>query len=118
MIVDIKFSVTTSAGGAVTATSTQLAIGKLINIDYDFSDLDATADITLSYTGGAGVSRNLIVFTNSQANASSSVLTDGLDAAASASGTDFEAFVGGRLKLVVAQGGNVKTATFVAYIEV
>jgi len=118
MIVNLKFNIVTDSSGDYTATAERSVLGKLVAIDYALNGLDATADTTLSYTGGANVSRNLIVFTNSQATAASRVVTDALDVAGAASGTDLSPFVDGKLVLTVAQGGNVKTGTFVAYVEV
>lgn len=117
MIVDVKFSITTDSSGDYTATSTEAHFGKLVALDYNLSGLDAGADTTLSFTGGAGVSRSILVLTNSQGNATSALVTDGLTAAGAASGTDLEVYILGPLVLTVAQGGNVTTGTFVAYIE-
>ena len=118
MIVNHKFNIVTDASGDFTATSERSFLGRLISVDYAFNGLDATADTTLSYTGGAGVSRNLVVFTNSQATASSAVVADAIDVAGAASGQDVHPFVDGKLVLTVAQGGNATSGTFVAYVEV
>lgn len=116
---DIRFAITTTAGGAYTGTSTEQILGNVIAVDVNLSGLDATADTTLSVvspaSGGAG--RNLLVLTNSQANTVYDLRGLGTDAAGASSAEYVYPFVQGTLKLVVAQGGSTKTGTVVVFVE-
>lgn len=118
MISDVKFSLTTDASGDVTSTSTRSFIGRVVAVEYDFSALDATADITLSVASTpGGVGRNIAVFTNSQATGFKNVVDDAIDIAGAASGTDVAPVIAGFPKVVIAQGGNAASATVVFYID-
>lgn len=118
MIHDVKFALTTDASGDVTSTKDQSFVGRVVGIEYDFSGLAATADITVSVASTpGGVGRNLVVFTNSQATGFKNLVDDAIDAAGAASGTDLAPVIAGKPKVVIAQGGNAVSATVVLYID-
>lgn len=118
MIHDVKFSLTADESGDASETKDLPYVGRVVGIEYDFSGLAATADITVSVANTpGGVGRNLVVFTNSQATGFKNLVDDAIDVAGAASGTDVAPIIAGEPKVVIAQGGNATSATVVLYID-
>lgn len=108
--------VTTAADGSATGTSTNWVFGFLFRISYLPGTLDAGADLTITSEGP--ISQSLLV----KANAGTSnvplyprtVSNAGNDGAA---GTTYDTLplIDGKIKVVVAQGGDTKTGTLIFY---
>lgn len=110
-------AVTTDASGDATAYSTNCVTGKIVSIAYTKDDFANGVDFTIT-TEDTG--QNLWVDTN--INASETVAprqathaTDGSASLYAAAGEPVEDYiyaVNERIKIVVAQGGNVTSGTF------
>jgi hypothetical protein len=113
----LTVSVTTDASGDVTAYSDFIESGFLSQIRYVKTDFDNTADftITLEATGETLWAENNVAASATRAPRQATHGTDGtasLFAAAGSAVQDKIAIAGSKIKIVVAQGGNVKSGTF------
>lgn len=117
-IIDVRFNITTDASGDYTATSTQSVVGRLIAVEHSFSGLASTTDTVLSVTETTGgVDRTLLTLTNVNSNQFEDIMDVALTNAHGSSSQYGHPFVSGKLKVVVAQGGNAVSGVLVAYIE-
>ncbi len=115
---DIKFDVTTSAGGAFDETSGETVVGRLVAVEVVDTDLDATADITIKVTASpSGVDRNVFVLTDFTASVFRDVGGLRYDIAGASTSDFVHPLVIGKIQCVVAQGGNVKTGVVHCYVE-
>ena len=110
-------SVTTAADGSATAYTPTTVNGRILSIQYVKTDFDNGVDFTITTeTTGQGL------WTDTNVNASETVCPrqpthDAVGAASlyAAGGEPVEDFIyvaDERVKIVIAQGGNVKTGTF------
>ncbi len=112
----IVLKVTTAADGSATATSPNWAFGWLHRVSYIPGTLDTGADLTLTSEGPT--SQSLLVKSNAgTSNVSFYPRAVGNQNTDGAAGTTFDEFIliDGKLKLVVAQGGDTKTGTVIVY---
>jgi hypothetical protein len=115
----VELTGTTSAGGDLTVTSAEAHLGFLVKVVNDWVDLAATADLTL--TEEAEMSQTLLVKVNAaQADATwypRITASNPADGAVSGFTNQERAMITGKLKLVVAQGGNAATARVLVYLD-
>lgn len=116
-------AVTTDASGAATAFSSILT-GKLVSISYiadGTAPYDNTVDFTITVeSSGQGVwSQSNVAATTTVAPRQATHTTAGVAALYAAGGVavlDDIVVAGDRISIVLAQGGNVKTGTFVIVV--
>jgi len=112
----IRLDVTTNAGGAGTAVSTQRATGKAYAVQLVDGDFDNGVDVTLTVEQD-GVS--IPVLTKADFDTDQIVyprVLEALNTDGTALTTHTEPLAFGYPKAVVAQGGNAKTGAFLFYI--
>jgi len=120
MLRSVAIEITTAADGSATDYSASRKLtGKVVGIKYAFGDLAATVDFTI--TGETSTSPILTIADVAAANTfwiprvlphqhnDGSAFTD--------AATDAPRLFNERIKIVTAQGGNVKTGTLTFYIE-
>jgi len=104
MISEVTIAFTTDAGGAAdTNQASYVPPGRIVGLYADKGTLDATADVTL-FVAGPGQNWEQV-----------HAITD-LAASAMYYPT-VQSLFRGRLRVLVAQGGNVKSGTLTVYIE-
>jgi hypothetical protein len=133
----VTFHITTTSGGAydssTTANAGTISGGNsstggpylLYAVEWVDTDFDAGVDATLTVTSTpSGIDRTLLTLTDADAEATYYVRENahGNTGTAWAEGADKTAtrvkpIVDGKLKLVVAQGGNAKTGKMLVYLE-
>lgn len=112
----VHLKITTAADGSATVTSPNWVLGWLYRVVYKPGTLDTGADLTLTSEGP--MSQALLVKTNAgTSNVSYYPLTVSNQASDGAAGTSYDTYlmIDGKLKLVVAQGGNVTTGEMIVY---
>lgn len=107
-------ALTTDAAGNATAYTTGSVNGLLIAAYIDKGTLAATVDITITEEDTAAA---ILTLTNVSASARYMPRVPSHDAVGVATGALDAAPVTGRVKVVVAQGGNVATGTLYLYID-
>ncbi len=120
MLRSFEVEITTASGGTATDyTACRKVTGKVVGIKYAFGDLDAGADFTI--TGETSTSP---IFSITDAGAANNFWNPRLLPNQHNDGTTFTDAAGGaprvfneRIKIVTAQGGNVKTGTMTFYVE-
>lgn len=113
---------TTTAGGAVPATVVGVGFGRLVGVLYD-GGLDASATITIAdtKTGVAlvtyttGVEGTPVAFRPTQVIATDAGAA--VTAAATAVGVDRDIYVGGKVSVTVASGGNLETGRLALIVD-
>jgi hypothetical protein len=111
----VGITLTTAADGSCTAYSATAVAGLVIGYAYVRGDLDnATTDITVTEEDTAAA---LLTLTNVTASARYRPRVATHDVTGSATGALDAPAVVGRIKVVVAQGGNAKTGTLYVYID-
>lgn len=111
-VVKVKAVITCDASGDASATIVGVAFGKLVAVGYKPGTFDTGADITVTE---AESGKAILTITNAGTSARyfkpTQVITDNVGAAvtaaASAPNVNRMIFVGGKLKITVAQGGNL-----------
>ena len=111
-----------SSGGACTISGTEAIIGKLYAVEYQFGNMDATADLTLTCEGVAA--KPLLTLTD-QAAANAwlyprdlvHAVTNGAALTGTAGGDRCLPLLAGIPKLIVAQGGTSKIGRLILYYE-
>lgn len=118
----IAVSVTTIADGSATAYSSEVVTGKLSQIRYvktDFAD-GSTFTITSEATGETLWTETGVNASTTRAPRQATHGTDGVASLYAAAGTavqDKIALANDRIKIVIANGGNVTTGTFHFVLE-
>ncbi len=121
-LVRTDVSITTDASGVATATTVSVGFGRIVGCFYD-GGLDASAVITVS-DGKTGAT--LFAYTTGTEGTPTSfvptqVVTDNAGVAVTAADTapnvNRDIYVGGRLKLGVASGGNAETGIFSILVD-
>lgn len=118
----IAVSVTTIADGSATAYSSEVVTGKLSQIRYvktDFAD-GSTFTITSEATGETLWTETGVNASATRAPRQATHGTDGVASLYAAAGTavqDKIALANDRIKIVIANGGNVTTGTFHFVLE-
>lgn len=113
----------TSAGGVfTTATDVQTILGKLYAIEYRPGTLDTGADVTITCESDS--SKPLLTLTDAgTANLWKYPrdlvhgVADGVALTGTAGGDRCQPILNGRIKAVVAQGGNTLTGSMIVYYE-
>jgi len=126
MIRVVKLYGTTSSGGALTVTSTEIIRGHLEKVRWIDGDLADGVDATFSVDSADGVSPDETVLTLTDANADAvyyprTPAHDNVGAAVTFDGTNeiYTRFViDGQLKMVIASGGDTKSGGALVYVEV
>lgn len=121
-VVKQVISITCDASGDASATVTGVAFGALRAIGYKPGTLDTGADITIA-DGETGTT--LVTLTNAGTSARyfrpTRVITDNVGTAVAAALTavnvNRDIYVGGKLKVTVAQGGNLGAGTLYLVID-
>jgi hypothetical protein len=113
---------TTAADGSATVTSPEWMTGKLKAILYSPGSTDTGATVTATAEGpftkplltkaSAGTS-NVMFYPRDLVNA----VADGAALTGTAGGDRTEPLVDGKLKVVIASGGNAKAGSLIAYYE-
>jgi len=124
MLQEVRLAITTNGSGAATVNAVEASYGEVYAVKLAIGSLAATTDITLSYTNAPdAVDVTLLTLTDQSASAlyyprhqvhgsTGSGLT--LDATQIAFA---QPIIAGRLKAVVAQGGDTKSGVLLVYIE-
>lgn len=119
MVKVIELTGTTTAGGALTVTSTQVVTGYIEKVLMDYVDGDTGADITLTIEGG-GVSQDVLTITNAGTSDLKiyprKAIVDTANAAFAVPFGNKLFMAGETLKMVVAQGGATKVIRVLVYI--
>lgn len=119
MIRDIRLAVTTDGSGDGSATATESVVGRVVAVECSVSGLTAGADSTLSVTGSpGGVAQTILTLTDTVTNGWYQLRALGAGATGASSSEYVHPFVAGFLKVVVAQGGASKSASYVVYVDV
>lgn len=119
---DIRLVGTTSAGGALTVTSTEYVKGFLYNVEWIDGDFSDGVDAVLSVTETPeGVDKTLLTLTdanNDDTYYPRDIVHDlaGGALTGTAGGDREKLLINGKLKLVVADGGATKEGGCIAYI--
>ena len=121
---EVRLTGTTSSGGALTINAPELAIGDLHAVEWIDGDLADGVDAVLSTQDTAsGVAQTLLTLTNANVDkwyyprATAHDLA-GADAEYAATFDIREKpLVNGKLRLVIASGGNAKTGGCIVYIK-
>lgn len=123
-IIDIRLIGETNSSGAATITSTQAVKGFLYKVKWVDVDLvDAVTGVLSVIETPEGVDETLLTLSNPDANADKNYYprdvvhsATGTALTGTAGGDRIEPLVVGKLKLVIASGGDTKTGGCVVYI--
>ena len=111
---------TTDGSGDLTVTSDNEMLGGVYAVEWIDGDFADGVDLTLSYTSSdEGVSRNILVVADANADKIYYPrVLEHLDTDGSALTTHALPLVNGKLKMVVANGGDTKTGGCVVHVAV
>lgn len=112
----VVFNVATDASGDFSETKASPVHGLLHAVALNDIDLDAGADITLSVVGAEGITTALLTLTDVNTDKVYYPTVVEQDATGGDRATTIRQIVSGYLKLVVAQGGNTKTAKVAVHL--
>lgn len=115
--VDIPY--TTDASGAAVVTTNHLGFGYVVKVFAEKGTSDNTVDLTLAaLNDGSDAVDQITVITDQTADISVYPVQVGVDhLGAAATGWFTKKLIHGKIRLTVAQGGNVKSGLVRVYIE-
>ena len=115
--VDIPY--TTDASGAATVETAHLGFGYVVKVFSEKGTTDATLDLTISaLNDGSDAVDQITAITDQTADTSVYPVQVGVDhLGAAATGWFTRKMIHGKIRVVVAQGGNAKTGLVRVYIE-
>lgn len=113
----VRLDLTTNAGGAASATDDKIIVGLLHAVQLEAGDFAAGVDLTLTCeTPNLSIPLLTIADFNTDQMIYPRVLQN-LNTNGSALTTHTEPVVAGKIKAVIAQGGNVKTGVVICFIK-
>ena len=113
----VKLYGTTDSGGALTVTSDVIALGLLHEVEWIDGTFDNGVDAVISVVrDGDAADKTLVTLTNADNDASYLVRPEvSTIAGAAVTGVVDKTVINGKLKMVVASGGNAKTGGCIVY---